>query len=129
MMGRAVRLAGVLSAAVVLTLATTTTASAGADGPTLCNPTLGSCTWFTQNGDEVHVSDTACDSHSAVGQVQIPSVGIYDNLWNDAGCGSTAKYVYGNSVPEGSTVYYRPCLGYADTTLSSCNTGWTHGTA
>lgn len=105
---------------------------AGADGPTLCNSGPRSCGWFTQNGDVIHVQDAGCDGHSAVVQVQVPSVGIYDNLWNTSGCGTTDTYSYGTRVPEGSTVYYRPCSGsgYGTTnTVYDCTSGWTHGTA
>src|SRR4051794_18308010 len=84
-------------------------AIAGADGPTLC--TSGACVWFTQNGDEIHVQDTKCDGHSAVAQVQIATTGTHNNLYNSDGCGTVRKYVYGDAVPEGSVVYYRPCIG------------------
>lgn len=121
--------AAALFGALVFMFAFSTAALASADGPTLCNPTGGACVWFTANGDVIHVQDRLCDNHAAVAQVQVPAVGIYDNLWNGNGCGTTLTYSYGTAVPEGSTVYYRPCLGVNYTTLSSCNSGWTHGTA
>lgn len=122
---------GALFAALALVLAFTVPASASSDGPELCNPTVGSCVWFTNNGDVIHVADTACDNHAAVAQVQVTDgVSIHDNLWNHAGCGTTLAYSYGASVPEGAVVYYRPCLGNsAGTGVQDCNSGWTHGVA
>lgn len=129
MIKKLLRIVAVLAAVLALTLAVTQPASASADGPTLCNPTGGACVWFTANGDVIHVQDRLCDNHAAVAQVLVSSVGIADNLWNGDGCGTIRTYSYGTAVPEGSTVYYRPCLGVNYTTLSSCNSGWTHGTA
>jgi hypothetical protein len=115
-------------AALALVLAFTVPASASADGPKLCNPTGGACVWFTNNGDVIHVQDVLCDNHAAVAQVQVTDgVTIHDNLWNGEGCGTILTYSYGTAIPEGVNVYYRPCLGVDYTTLSSCNSGWTHG--
>jgi hypothetical protein len=102
-------------------------AFASADGPKVC--VTGACVWFTNDGDVIHVQDTASDGHSAVAQVEVDSVGIYDNLWNPDGYTTIRTYSYGTAVPEGSTVYYRACTGeYGSLTLVSCS-GWTHGTA
>ena len=121
---------GTALAAFLLLFAGATVASASADGPILCNPTGASCTWFKNNGDVVWINDTACDNRAAAAQVEIPSVGIYDDIFNHAGCNSSWGYSYGTRVPEGSTVYYRPCTGNATgTDVVDCNSGWTHGTA
>ena len=115
---------------VLFALVCATQASASTDGPTLCSPGGAACGWFTNNGDVIHVEDVACDGHSAVVQVQVPSVGIYENLWNPDGCGTIRTRSYGTAVPEGAVVYYRPCTGESSThTLVTCNSGWTHGTA
>lgn len=122
--------APVLAAVLALVFVSAPAAVAGSDGPVLCNPTGRACGWFTQSGDVVHVEDTDCDGHAAVVQVSIASVNIHENLWNTDGCGTTDTKQYGTSVPEGSTVYYRPCSGVWSTqTLYDCNSGWTHGTA
>ncbi|WCB92460.1 hypothetical protein DSM104299_01156 [Baekduia alba] len=121
-------LVGLLAA--LLCLVGAASAQASADGPKLCAPGNTACVWFTNDGDVIHVQDVACDGHSAVAQVQIASLGIYDNLWNSDGCGTIRTYSYGTAVPEGTTVYYRPCIGeWGTRTLLSCNSGWTHGTA
>lgn len=118
-------------AAVLLILGFAGPSYASADGPTLCNPTGGACVWFTANGDVIHVADTACDGHAAVGQVQEITDGIYNNIWNNLGCNTTATYSYGTAMPENRTVYYRPCLGQHITgdPITNCNPGWTHGTS
>jgi hypothetical protein len=118
-----------LAAAMMLVLGFTVPASASTDGPLLCDPTHGACSWFQAYGNVVYAQDTACDGYSAVTQVQMAGYGIYDNLWNSDGCNSTDFYQYIGYPPEGTTVYYRPCIGvYASHTIVSCNSGWTHGT-
>lgn len=120
-----------LFGALVFMFAFSTAALASADGPTLCNPTGGSCVWFTANGDVIHVADTACDGYAAAGQVEEITDGIYNNIWNNLGCNTTATYSYGTAMPENRTVYYRPCLGQhiAGDPVTHCNSGWTHGTS
>jgi hypothetical protein len=117
--------------ATALTLGLSGSAYAGADGPTLCNPTSGSCGWFTQNGDVIHVGDQACDGHAAVVQVSDVADDIHENIWNDAGCNTIVTYSYGTRIGEGHSVYYRPCLGQhiAGDPVTDCTEGWTHGTA
>lgn len=120
------------AAALVLVLGLAGPSYAWADGPVLCNPSPGgACVWFTANGDVIHIQDTACDGHAAVAEVQEPADGIYDAIWNNAGCGTIAQYSYGASMPENRTVYYRPCLGQHlnPPVISDCNSGWTHGTS
>jgi hypothetical protein len=110
------------------------TAYAGADGPTLCNS--GACTWFLNGGDIVYVQDVAADGHSAVAQVCAPSncSTVAEYLWNPDGNGTIRHKQYGTAIPEGTTVYYRPCIGEynsggSTSTIISCSSGWTHGTA
>jgi|SRR5690242_17211821 len=127
---RLTKIAVTVTAAVGLAIGFAGSASASADGPLLCNPTNASCTWFQSNGDVVWIKDMACDNRAAAAQVEIPSVGIYDDIFNHAGCGSSWGYSYGTNVPEGVTVYYRPCVGNATgTDVVDCNSGWTHGTS
>lgn len=127
-MKRILTLALALCAAFGLLFAGATSAFAGADGPTLC--ITGACSWFDNGGDRVWVNDTSADGHSAVTQVQVPGAGIYENLWDAQGAGTAFYKQYGTAVPEGDTVYYRPCIGeYGSRTLITCSSGWTHGTA
>ena len=129
MLRRAITAAGALLASFTLVLAFTAPASASADGPLLCDPTGGACAWFHYYGNVVYSQDTACDGYSSVTQVQMSDYGIHDNLWNSDGCGSTDLYQYIGYPPEGTTIYYRPCIGvYSTHVIVSCNSGWTHGT-
>ncbi|WCB96353.1 hypothetical protein DSM104299_05110 [Baekduia alba] len=105
-------------------------AQASADGPTLCLTGSPACVWFTNNGDVIHVRDGACDGYSAVAQIQVPSAGIYNYLWNNDGCGTTRTYSYGTAVPEGAIVYYRPCIGDGNAgVVLRCTTPYAHGIA
>jgi hypothetical protein len=126
-----VRTLAVLGAAAALALGVTQSASASADGPLLCNPTGGACVWFTSNGDVIHVADQACDGHAAVAKVYVPEAGIADNIWNNLGCNTIATYSYGTLMPENVTVEYMPCLGQhtEGDPITSCTSGWTHGTS
>lgn len=111
-MKRIITLLSVLGAALALVLGLSTASWAGSDGPSVCNSSPQSaCAWFRQDGDVMYVKDTDCDGHAAVAQVEIPAAGIYDNLWNTDGCGTTRSWGYGTRVPEGSRVYYKACYG------------------
>lgn len=101
-------------AAVVMALGFTGVAYAGTDSPT--QSITGSKVWFTNDGDIVHVQDTACDSHAAVARVQAPHEGITDEIWNHAGCGTTVTYSYGIRIDEGSVVYVQACIGVGGVT-------------
>lgn len=122
-------------AAIALTLGFSTSAYAHADGPELCYS--GSCVWFKADGDYIYVNDYKADGHSAVAQVCSPgpsSCGYAANyIWNHSGSGTTFYYGYGTDIPEGATVYYRPCIGEWNggnsPDIIGCNSGWTHGTA
>lgn len=106
------------------------TAYAAADGPTLC--IQGACVWFKHDGDRIYVQDSKADGHSAVAQVCAPSsCSIVANyLWNKQEAGTTLSYGYGTAIPEGTSVYYRPCIGEGGPEdIITCNSGWTHGTA
>lgn len=105
-----------------------------ADGPTLCTSSNQSCVWFKNNGDQIYVQDGNSDGHSAVAQVCSPGptycTYVAEYFWNSGGAGSTYYWSMGDLIPEGTTVYYRPCYGESSThTIISCNSGWTHGTA
>lgn len=107
-----IRVALVGFSAIALTLGITTAASAGTDGPQVCNSSPQSaCVKFYNDGDVIRVWDTDCDGHAAVGHVWAPSDGIYDNFWNTGGCGTYADYSYGTSMTEGIAVYYQACYG------------------
>lgn len=114
---------GVGASATVLVLGTSTASFAGSDGPTVCNSDpQTACVWFHQDGDIVYVKDMNCDGHSAVGRVEVPAAGIYENLWNTDGCGSTDHKQYGTQIPEGDRVYYRACFGiYSTGSISNCS--------
>jgi len=133
---RALRVLGVMVAAVALMLGITTSAQASAtaaDGPELCTAGGHSCSWFKNNGDVIYTADTLADGYSAVTQVCAPGddcryVATY--VWNNGGAGTTAWISFGDDVPEGINVYYRPCYGRSsDHVIISCNSGWTHGQA
>jgi hypothetical protein len=124
----------VLAALTALLTIGSSSAFAGADGPTLCNS--GACVWFVNGGDIVYVQDVAADGHSAVAQVCAPSScsTVADYLWNPDGNGTIAHKQYGTAIPEGTSVYYRPCIGEyhsggTTSVIISCSSGWTHGTA
>lgn len=105
-------------------------ASAAADGPTVCN--AGACAWFKHDGDKVYVQDVDSDGHSAVVQVCAPSncSVVADYLWNPDGVGATRYKSYGTGINEGTNVYYRACTGESSThTLVGTCSGWTHGQA
>jgi hypothetical protein len=114
---------GVSVSALGLVLGLSGSSYAGSDGPTVCNSgPQSACAWFHQDGDIVYVKDTDCDRHAAVAQVQIPAAGIYENLWNTDGCGTTRSRQYGTSVPEGSRVYYQACYGvYSTGYITRCS--------
>lgn len=131
MLRKVLSVVGTVLAAFLLLFATSTVASASADGPELCNAGFASCGWFTNNGDVIHINDGACDNRAAVVQVYAPDAGIADDISNHLGCGTTVDYSYGTSMPENITVYYRPCLddAYGNLNESTCTSGWTHGTS
>lgn len=111
-------------AAVVMVLTITTSASASADGPQVCNSgPQSACVKFYANGDVIRVWDTDCDGHAAVGHVWAPEQGIYNNIWNTAGCGTYVDYPYGTAMDEDQPVYYQACYGikYADGTYTRCS--------
>lgn len=128
---RILRGVGIILAAFSLMLGFSTAAQASSDGPTLCTTASHSCVWFIANGDKIYVQDGNADGHSAVGQVCAPADCSIEAgyFWNTAGSGTT--YYWSMSyIPEGTTVYYRPCYGESsDHSIISCNSGWTHGTA
>ena len=104
----------------------TSSASAQADGPTICVD--GACVWFQAEGEHFYVSDTKADGHSAYVQIQVPAVGIYTKAWNTQGYNTTLDY--NASYGEGNTVYYRACIGeWSDKSEIACNPGYTHGTS
>ncbi|MGW1749981.1 hypothetical protein ACWCRD_31070 [Streptomyces sp. NPDC002092] len=107
---------GVLGAALGLVLATSTSSFAGTDGPKVCNSSPQSaCVKFYQDGDIIRVWDTDCDGHSAVGVIEVPAAGIYENVWNTAGCNTYVDRAYGTAIPEGDAVYYKACYGVHST--------------
>lgn len=113
-----------LAAALLLVLGLSTSASAGTNGPQVCNSgPQSACAKFYQDGDIVRVWDTNCDNHAAVAHVWAPEQGIYDNLWNTGGCGTYADYPYGTSMNENQPVYYQACYGisFADGTYTRCS--------
>ncbi|SEO21899.1 hypothetical protein [Actinacidiphila rubida] len=128
---RAARAFTVAGAVAALAIGVTQSASASADGPTLCNPTGGACVWFTNNGDVIHISDQSCDGHAAVAKVYAPESGIADNIWNNLGCDTIVSYSYGTNMAENITVNYMPCLGQhtAGDPITDCAPGWVHGTS
>jgi len=122
----------VVAAVLALTFGMSTQAQAAADGPTLC--ITGSCVWFKHDGDRIYVQDTKADGHSAVAQVCAPSSCSYvaNYVWNSQGSGTVKSYGYGTQIPEGTSVYYRPCIGEwngGNSYILECSSGWTHGTA
>lgn len=121
---RRVALAATASVAAI-TLATAP-AFAG-DGAT--SSITGASVWFTADGDKVSVKDTYSDGHSAVAQVQVPSEGIYENLWNPDGTGTTRTKSYGTSVAEGVGIWYRACVGeYSTGEIIRCDGTWYYTT-
>jgi len=106
-----------------LILGTSGMASAGTNGPTVCNSDpQTACSWFHQDGDIVYVKDMNCDGHAAVSVVDIPGANIHENLWNTDGCGVTDSKQYGTSVPEGTRVYYKACFGVWSTkSITNCS--------
>jgi hypothetical protein len=120
-----------LAAAFTLMLGLSTSAWAGTDGPTVCNSgPQSACAKFYNNGDVIRVWDTDCDGHAAVAHVWSASNGVYDNIWNTAGCGTYVDYAYGTRIAEGSGVYYQACYGisYSAGTYTRCS-GTGGGTA
>jgi hypothetical protein len=114
-----------LVASLALVLGSGGLASAGSDGPQVCNSSPQSaCAKFYQDGDVIRVWDTDCDGHAAVAHVWAPDAGIYENLWNTAGCGTYRDHPYGTSMPEGVAVYYQACYGisYSAGTYTRCST-------
>jgi hypothetical protein len=120
------RIALASTASVAAVVLATAPAFAG-DGAT--SSITGASVWFTADGDKVSVKDTYSDGHSAVGQVQIPSAGIYENLWNPDGTGTTRSKSYGTSVAEGVGIWYRACTGeYGTGEIIRCDTTWYYTT-
>lgn len=119
-----IRAAFVAGSALVLTLGITTAASAGTDGPEVCNSSPNTaCVKFYNNGDVIRIWDTDCDKHGAVAHVWAPEQGIYNNIWNTAGCNTYVDYSYGTSMNEDQPVYYQACssISYADGTYEHCS--------
>lgn len=115
---------GVAVASAGLILAVNSPAFAGSDGPKICNSDpQTACVKFYNDGDVIRVWDTDCDNHGAVAHVWAPEAGIYNNLWNTAGCGTYRDYAYGTSMPEDVAVYYQACssISYADGTYGHCS--------
>lgn len=116
----------VTGVALMLAFGATGSAYAGTDSPH--ESITGAEVWFTNNGDVVHVHDTACDSHAALARVQAPHEGIYEEIWNHNGCGTTVAYSYGIRIDEGSPVSVEACIGEG-TTADVCAGFYVHGTA
>jgi hypothetical protein len=115
-------LLGAFAAAVLLVLGTSTYASAGTDGPQVCNYNPNtSCVKFYQDGDVIRIWDTNCDGHGAVAHVWAPEQGIYNNFWYTGGCGTYGDYPYGTSMNEDQPVYYQAC-----SSISSANHTYEH---
>ncbi len=121
-----------LAAAFGLLLSGPGVAHASADGPTLC--ITGSCVWFDSDGEHFYLTDTSADGHSAAAEIcapTLPNCTIRSiRIWNSDGHGTTLNY--DDSYAEGTTVYYRPCIGEwngGNPYTLACNSGWTHGTA
>lgn len=134
MKNRIVTALGTLAASVGLVIGLGTVAQASADGPELCTSNARSCVWFIANGDYIYVNDGNADGHSAVAQVCSPGPSncgyVADYFWNSGGSGTTYYWSMGSLIPEGATVYYRPCYGEKSThTILGCSSGWTHGVA
>lgn len=123
-MRRMIMLVSAAFAAVLLILGLSTSAWAHADGPQVCNSgPQSACAKFYNDGDVIRVWDTDCDGHAAVAHVWSASNGVYDNLWNTAGCGTYVDHVYGTAIAEGSGVYYQACYGisFAAGTYTRCS--------
>lgn len=123
-MRKILTVASMLVAVLALILGTSTSASAGTNGPQVCNSgPQSACAKFYHDGDVMRVWDTDCDGHAAVAHVQAPDAGIYNNLWNTDGCGTYRDYPYGTSMPENIPVYYQACYGisFADGTYTRCS--------
>jgi hypothetical protein len=123
-MKKIITILGVFTASVGLVLGTSTFASAGTNGPQVCNSgPQSACAKFYQDGDVIRVWDTDCDGHAAVAHVWAPEQGIYNNLWNTGGCNTYADYPYGTAMNEDQPVYYQACYGikYADGTYERCS--------
>jgi hypothetical protein len=115
---------GMVAAAILLVLGTSTASYAGTDGPQVCNSgPQSACAKFYNDGDVMRVWDTDCDGHAAVGHTWAPEQGIYLNIWNTAGCGTYVDYPFGTSMDEDQPVYYQACYGikYADGTYTRCS--------
>lgn len=113
-----------LAAALLLVLGLSTSASAGTDGPLVCNSNpQTACVKFYQDGDIIRVYDTNCDNHAAVAHVQAPDAGIYNNFFYTGGCGTYGEYPYGTSMPENIPVYYNACssISAANHTYEHCS--------
>lgn len=120
------RIAQIVGAIITALVLSTAPAFAG-NGAT--SSITGASAWFIADGDKVYVKDTAADGHSAVAQVQIPSEGIYENLWNPDGSGTTRSKGYGTSVAEGVGIWYRACTGESGTgELVRCDPTWYYAT-
>jgi hypothetical protein len=99
-----------------------------ADGIRVCNTgPQRSCGDFEDDGDKIYVDDTYADGHAAVVRVQIPGAGVYENLWNTDGNGTTRTRSYGTSVAEGLAVYYQACSGVTSTGQIYDCSGWNSG--
>lgn len=101
-----------LAATLALFFGSAGIASAHADGPQVCNSgPQSACVKFYNDGDVIRIWGTDCDGHAAVAHVWSASNGVYDNLWNTAGCGTYVDHAYGTAIAEGSGVYYQACYG------------------
>ncbi|MEV7434463.1 hypothetical protein [Streptomyces griseoviridis] len=111
------------AAALTLVFVTSTSSFAGADGPQVCNAgPQSACAKFYNDGDVIRVWDTDCDGHAAVAVVQSAEAGIYENVWNTAGCNTYVDRTYGTSMPEDVAVYYKACYGvYSTKTITRCS--------
>jgi hypothetical protein len=121
---RVLRALAIMAASAGLVMGLQGTAFAGSDGPQVCNSgPQSACVKFYQDGDIIRVWDTDCDGHAAVGHVWAPEQGIYNNIWNTAGCNTYVDYPYGTAMNEDQPVYYQACYGikYADGTYERCS--------
>ncbi|MEU1050502.1 hypothetical protein ABZ400_35975 [Streptomyces sp. NPDC005897] len=76
---------------------------------------------FYSDGEKFKVCDLAADGHSAVARVTRSDRGstVY-RVWHYKGAGGCSTYNY--SMPEGTDVKYRACLGsYGNNTIWGCS--------
>jgi hypothetical protein len=86
--------------------------------------TIGATAVLTDS-DNLLVSDTSADGHSAVGQLVVISTGAPYDCWNSAGAGTSYVPPGCNfNFRSGLAVRYRACLGEAGTgSIFGCG-GW-----